>query len=128
MVFDQDAQVEQVGHAGAAPKLSAPAMSALELLAEGFDGAAAHGRTGLLHRLVMEMSRVLLKVMHFPGDGCPIGCGTPRAGRQEFLQLVNHLGFLAVAQALEDGLQPLLGGDRPGPWSESATACRCSRA
>ena len=43
MVFDQDAQVEQVeqvGHAGAAPKLSAPAMAALELLAEGFDGAA----------------------------------------------------------------------------------------
>jgi hypothetical protein len=40
----------------------------LELLAEGLDGAPAHGCACFLHGAVMEMILVLLEVIHFTGD------------------------------------------------------------
>lgn len=72
VVFDEDAQAEQTGQAGPAPKLSASAQSPLELLAEGFDGAAAQGSAGVLHGAVMEMIRVLLEVVYFSSDELPM--------------------------------------------------------
>ena len=114
VVFDQDAQVEQAGQSWPAPKLPASAESSLELLAEGFDGAAAQGRTSFLHRAVVEMILVLLKVVHFTGDNFLMFCGTLRLGLQQFLQLVNDLGLFALSQAMEDGFQPFLGLDSSG--------------
>ncbi len=74
VIFDQDAQVEQAGQSGPAPKLPATAEASLELLAEGFDGAAAHGSTSFLHRAVLEMILVLLKVVHFTLDNFLMFC------------------------------------------------------
>jgi len=68
VVFHQNAQAEQVGQSRPFPKLSTPAQSPLELLAQGFDRAAAQGSAGVLHRAVMEMILVLLEAVHFPGD------------------------------------------------------------
>ncbi len=73
-VFDQDAQVEQTGQSGSAPKLPAPSQSSLELLAEGFDGAAADGSASFLDRAVVEMVLVFLKVVHFTGDNFLMFC------------------------------------------------------
>jgi len=69
LVFNQDAQAEQAGQTRAAPKLAAPAQPPLELLAEGFDRAAAHGPPRFFHGAVMEMILVILEVFDFAGDG-----------------------------------------------------------
>ena len=60
--------MEQAGQSRPAPKLPPPAQSPLELLAEGFDGAAAPGCACFLQGAVMEMILVLLEVIHFTGD------------------------------------------------------------
>ncbi len=49
-MFDLDALAELAGQSWPSPKISTPAKSSLELLAQGFCGAAAHGSAGFHHR------------------------------------------------------------------------------
>ena len=64
VIFEEEAQPEQMGEARAAPSLTAPAQALLELFAQGLGRPAAPRGPGFRHGLVVQVVAVALKVTH----------------------------------------------------------------
>src|ERR1035441_7654970 len=79
MVLEQDAQSEQMSESLAAPGLTATAQTLLELFAQRLGGSAAPRGSGFLHRLVVQVVAVVLKVAHFPFE-FDLLCGRAHGG------------------------------------------------
>ena len=81
LVFDQDAEVKEVGKAGAGPELTTASETALKLFAQGLHGPAAHRGSSLLHSAVVEVVLMIFEIADFAGEGRLIlggpggGCG-----------------------------------------------------
>ena len=55
LVFDQDAELKQLGKVGASPELTAGSERALKLFAQRLHGTTAHRDPSLLHSAVVEV-------------------------------------------------------------------------
>ncbi|MSU33352.1 MAG: hypothetical protein EXS25_12025, partial [Pedosphaera sp.] len=92
LVFDQDAELKEMGKTGAAPELTTAPETALKLFAQGLHRPAANWASSLLHSAVVEVVLMIFEVADFAGDGCLIS-GGPRSGWgwvQQFLQFLDH--------------------------------------
>ncbi|MSU33195.1 MAG: hypothetical protein EXS25_11205, partial [Pedosphaera sp.] len=69
LVFDQDAELKEMGKAGAGPELTTALETALKLFAQGLHRPAAHRGPSLLHSAVMEVVLMIFEVADFAGDG-----------------------------------------------------------
>src|ERR1017187_7153546 len=95
-----------MGEPWAAPGLTATAQTLLELFAQRLGGPTAPRSPGWLHRLVVQVVAVVLKVTHFPFEFDLLGGRAHGGGLEQLFQAAHDARLAAPPQGLEPRLHP----------------------